>query len=87
MSEWFDALSTLQQSLFAIALFSTLMFAIQVILTLFGIGEAGETGASDLAGGADGTDGGRGMPFSDLFTVRNGVSFLMGFTWGGTDGL
>ena len=65
MTEWFDALSGLQQTLFAIALFSTLVFAIQVVFTLFGIGEVGET------------------EFGDLFTIRNGVSFLMGFSWGG----
>jgi len=80
MSAWFDALSSLQQTLFAIALFSTLVFAIQVVLTLFGLGESGDP---DLGGVADDIDGGRGIPFSDLFTIRNGVSFLMGFAWGG----
>ena len=72
MNEWFDALSTFEQTLFAVALFSTLVFAIQVVFSLFGIGEG------------DGTalDGGD-LPFGDIFTIRNGVAFLMGFSWGG----
>ncbi len=72
MNEWFDALSTLEQTLFAIALFSTLVFAIQVVFSLFGIGEGDEA-----------TLGGDGLPFGDIFTIRNGAAFLMGFSWGG----
>ena len=78
MNEWFDALSTLEQTLFAIALFSTLVFAIQVVFSLCGIGEGDEA-----------TLGGDGLPFGDIFTIRNGAAFLMGFSWGGlmADGL
>ncbi len=88
MAEWFDALSGLQQTLFAIALFSTLVFAIQVVFTLFGIGEANETelgsGDPDQVGVTEDVGGRQGgIPFGDLFTIRNGVSFLMGFSWGG----
>ena len=72
MNEWFNALSTLEQTLFAIALFSTLVFAIQVVFSLFGIGEGDEM-----------TLGDDGLPFGDIFTIRNGVAFLMGFSWGG----
>ena len=35
----------------------------------------------DADGGDAGTDG-DGISFGDLFTVRNGISFLMGFSWG-----
>ncbi len=82
MTEWFDGLSTLQQTLFVVAVFSTVVFAIQVVFTLFGIGEA--DGADDLDQGAIADDvGGSGIPFGDIFTIRNGVSFLMGLSWGG----
>ena len=72
MNAWFDALSTLERTLFAIALFSTLVFAIQVVFSLFGIGEGDEA----VPGGDD-------LPFGDVFTIRNGMAFLMGFSWGG----
>lgn len=72
MNEWFDALSTFEQTLFALALFSTLVFAIQVVFSLFGIGE----------GDATALDSGD-LPFGDVFTIRNGMAFLMGFSWGG----
>ncbi len=75
MAEWFQDLSGLQQTLFGIAVVSTAVFAIQVIFTLFGIGEF-----DDLELGEG---GGEGTPFGDIFTIRNGVSFLMGLSWGG----
>ena len=74
MAEWFADLSGLQQTLFVIAVVSTAVFAIQVIFTLLGIGEF-----DDLELG----EGGEGAPFGDIFTIRNGVSFLMGLSWGG----
>lgn len=81
MSAWFDNLSTLEQTLFVVAVFATTVFAIQVVFTLFGIGE---TDDSDPNQGAVSDDIGRGgVPFGDVFTIRNGVSFLMGLGWGG----
>lgn len=81
MSVWFDNLSTLEQTLFVVAVFATTVFAIQVVFTLFGIGE---TDDSDPNQGAVSDDIGRGgVPFGDVFTIRNGVSFLMGLGWGG----
>lgn len=75
MAEWFAELAGLQQTLVVIAAVSTAVFAIQVIFTLFGIGELDDV---DLGEG-----GGEGTPFGDIFTIRNGVSFLMGLSWGG----
>ena len=75
MAEWFAGLSGLEQTLFGIAVVSTAVFAIQVVFTLFGIGEF-----DDLELGEG---GGEGTPFGDIFTIRNGVSFLMGLSWGG----
>lgn len=73
MGEWFEGLSVLQRSLLGVAGFSTGVYAIQTLLTL--------TGALGEADGGDGAEG-DGLSFGDLFTIRNGVSFLMGFSWG-----
>ena len=74
MGAWFEGLSALQQSLLGVAGFSTAVYAIQTLLTLTGV-------LGDADGGEAGTDG-DGISFGDLFTVRNGISFLMGFSWG-----
>ena len=86
MSEWFDGLSALQQALFVIALFSTSVFAIQVVFSLLGIGEVDEADAGEIPNldeGAIGDDVGGDTAFGNIFTIRNGVSFLMGLSWGG----
>lgn len=75
MGEWFETLSGLEQTLFLIAVFSTTIFAVQLLATITGMG--GDD--ADLEAVADGSP----MDFGDIFTIRNGVSFLMGFSWGG----
>lgn len=75
MTEWFDGLSGIEQFLFSTGVFSTLIFAVQFVFSLFGIMD------DDPDAAADGSHG--GLSFGDTFTVRNGVSFLMGFSWGG----
>jgi len=76
VTEWFDSLSGIEQFLFSTGVFSTLIFAIQFALTMFGIMDD-----SDIDSGSDGSVD--GFAFGDTFTIRNGVSFLMGFSWGG----
>lgn len=81
MGAWFNGLSALEQTLFVVAAFATTVFAIQVAFTLFGIGEADD---ADPDQGAIADDVGTSdIPFGDVFTIRNGVSFLMGLGWGG----
>ncbi len=75
MTEWFDGLSGIEQFLFSTGVFSTLIFAIQFSLSMFGISD------DDSDADGDGSDG--GFTLGDAFTIRNGVSFLMGFSWGG----
>jgi len=75
MTEWFDNLSGIEQFLFSTGVFSTLIFAVQFFFSVFGIMDDD----SDSSG-----DGGESsLSFGDVFTIRNGVSFLMGFSWGG----
>ena len=76
MTEWFDGLSGIEQFLFTTGVGSTLIFTIQFLMTLLGITDDD----ADTDGG-DGADD--GYSFGDIFTIRNGVSFLMGLSWGG----
>lgn len=78
MKAWFEGLSSVEQFLFVIAVFSTTIFAMQLLLTLTGI-------AGDDLDADSGTDG-ASFDFGDVFTIRNGVTFLMGFSWGGLMG-
>ena len=80
MAEWFESLSTLQQTLFVVAAFSTTVFAVQTLFSLFGIGDVDEP---DPQTGTIAEDVGTGSAFGDVFTIRNGMSFLMGLSWGG----
>ena len=82
MAAWFDGLSALEQTLFVIAMFATTVFVIQTVFTLFGIGETDDADP-DQGAIADDVERAGGVPFGDIFTIRNGVSFLMGFGWGG----
>jgi hypothetical protein len=73
VGDWYDSLSSVQQFLFLTGVFSTVVFAGQLLLTLVGLGDDdGDAGSGD-----------DGFGFGDIFTLRNGVSFLMGFSWGG----
>ncbi len=85
--DWYGALTPTLQVFWAIALITTLVFAIQMILTFIGIGDAD----TDVDMGMDMPDGG---DFSDgstldmggamqLFTIRNFINFLLGVGWGG----
>jgi membrane protein implicated in regulation of membrane protease activity len=76
MTEWYDSLAGIEQFLFLTGVFSTLIFAIQFLMTLTGLG--GDD--ADMDGDISDNDG---LSLGDVYTLRNGVSFLMGFSWGG----
>lgn len=83
--EWYGALTSTLQVFWAIALITSLVFAIQMILTFVGIGDADADVDMDMCGGADFSDGstldmGGSM---QLFTVRNLINFFLGLGWGG----
>lgn len=71
LSVWWDALPTLEKSLWAISLFFSLLFVLQSVLTFFG-------GDSDVHDG-DVHDG-DGYQF---FTIKNLVAFFTLFGWTG----
>lgn len=81
--EWFNALTPYLKVYWVIALITSFVFIIQMILTFIGIGDAdadadfgGDTGFSD----GNTLDVGGAM---QLFTIRNFINFLLGLGWGG----
>ncbi len=82
---WYSNLEPALRAYWTIALLTTLVFAIQMVLTLIGIGDTdGGMDADTDFGDADTTgdtmDTGGAI---QLFTIRNMVNFLLGIGWGG----
>ena len=77
METWWNSLVMMQKLLWCIAGFSTFVFAVQAVLTFIGM---------DADGGLDAdtdTDGISGEHPFQLFTFRNLINFLLGFSWSG----
>ena len=80
LTMWFGDLPPALRIYWGIAIFASVIFIIQIVLTFIGIGD------TDLdMGGADGADGDTMDTGGvlQLFTVRNFVNFLLGVGWGG----
>ena len=87
--DWYQALPPYMRAYWTIAIAVSIIFIIQMVLTLIGLGDtdaAGDVGDLDT-GGADLGDGnGDTMDTGgaiQLFTIRNTVNFLLGVGWGG----
>ena len=87
--EWYNALPSTLQVYWVIALVTSLVFLIQMVLTFIGIGDTDTDvdlgGDADFGGDSDFSDGdtldtGGAM---QLFTIRNFINFLLGLGWGG----
>ena len=79
METWWSSLEIMQKLLWCIASASTFIFVVQAILTFVGMDSHGglDVDADADAGGVDGD-----YPFQ-LFTFRNLINFLLGFSWSG----
>lgn len=77
LSVWWEGLSTLQKVHWGIALPSTIIFIIQLIMTL--VGGDGDDFDTDQDGDFDG-DHGDGM---NIFSIKSVLSFLMFYGWSG----
>jgi hypothetical protein len=82
--QWFSSLSTLEQVFWTCALVASVIFLVQIVLTLLGLDghDAGldfDASAMDAADG-DTLDLGGGLA---LFSVRSLINFLLGFGWAG----
>ena len=87
--DWYQALPPYMCAYWTIAIAVSIIFVIQMTLTLIGLGDtdAGgdvgdfDTGGADLGdGNGDTMDTGGAI---QLFTIRNTVNFLLGVGWGG----
>lgn len=75
--EYFENLDVLLKTFWFIALPSSAIFIIQTILTFIGL-DSGDGTEVDFDGDFDGSD----TPFQ-LFSLRNLINFLLGFSWTG----
>lgn len=79
LTDWWSSLDLLLKVLWCIATATTLIFVIQSLLTFIGVDTGGDTDLDmpeDLA--SYDVD-----PSMNLFTFRNLVNFLLGFSWTG----
>ena len=79
MNEFFEGMSTLEQTYWIIALLGSAIFVIIFILTFIGGGDVDMDSDMDVAEGGD--DGGVGFQF---FTFKNVIAFFTIFGWTGT---
>ena len=76
MDAWWTSLDLFQKVMWCIAIPSSIIFVIQMVMTFVGM---------DADGGLDADTGGEAsgeMPFQ-LFTFRNLINFFLGFAWTG----
>ncbi len=77
METWWTSMDIMHQIVWGIAIITSLIFVIQMIMTFIGMdsnadfsGDMGDTSMSELTS----------MPFQ-LFTFRNFINFFLGFSW------
>ena len=81
MEAWWSTLTSIQKVFWVTAVFSSMFFLLQTIVTLFGMGDSD----ADMDGDMDGDSLGEAAESTIVgyFTIRNMVAFLLGFSWGG----
>ena len=82
LNDWYAQLHPTLRVYWVIAIIMSSLFLVQMLLTFIGLGtsDADIDTAFDSTpdGGLDGVDGAM-----QIFTVRNFINFLLGFSWGG----
>ncbi len=76
MELWWNSLDLYLQIMWGIAIPASIIFAIQMVMTFMGMDAHGDV-SGDVSTDSDG-----GVPFQ-LFTFRNFINFLLGFSWTG----
>ncbi len=79
METWWGSLDPFMQTLWGIAIFASLVFIIQSVMTFIGMDSNTDFDAS-FEGDMSVDGGGESTPFQ-LFTFRNLINFLLGFSW------
>jgi len=84
MTDWWISLGFAQQFFFVVAVFSTLVFLVQLVLTLMGIGDQ-DVGGVDVPDGFDLDHPGMEAHSTGagMLSVRTVLAFLVGFGWAG----
>jgi len=84
---WYEGLEPSLRAYWTVAILASLVFLIQMVLTIVGIGDTdgdvdfdGSSTADVGDGSGDTMDTGGAV---QLFTIRNMVNFLLGIGWGG----
>lgn len=81
---WYGTLGPMMQIFWACAIVASVVFVIQMVLTMLGMDANGvDVGfdVADFSGGGDGTlDAGGSL---SLFSIRNLINFFLGFGWAG----
>lgn len=75
--DYFDHMDTLLKTFWMVAVPVSVIFLIQTVMTFIG-GDAGDGVEADFDGDLEGGD----APFQ-LFSFRNLINFLLGFSWSG----
>lgn len=79
LTTWFSGLDPALRIYWGVAIFASLVFVIQIVLTFAGMGDTDGGMDADVADGNTMDTGGA----IQLFTVRNFINFLLGVGWGG----
>ena len=89
-NSWWGGLSAFVKAFYIIAVSSSLILLIQLIIAMFGFGDSGSSDMGDSSGGdggdiGDSGDSGSGEVGAGLrvFTVQTVISFLVTFGWSG----
>lgn len=81
---WYGSLEPTLHVYWTIAIIVSIIFVIQMVLTLVGLGDTDAGGDIDISdmgdGNGDTMDTGGAI---QLFTIRNAVNFMLGVGWGG----
>lgn len=75
MESWWTSLMLLDKVVWALAIITSVVFLVQTVLTFIGM-DSGTDFDADFDGDFEGID----SPFQ-LFTFRNLINFLLGFSW------
>lgn len=82
LSSWFTALDPTLRIYWGIAIFASIVFTIQMAMSIIGLGDLGDSDLdTDFSGGdSDGLDDAGAM---SLISIRNIIYFLLGLGWSG----
>ncbi len=83
MEAWWSSLQLFDKILWGVAVFSSVTFLIQMIMTFFGAGDHDISTDHDFDHGDASGQVDYEVPFLEYFTIRNLIAFMLGFSWGG----